>query len=92
MVKQLPTNCLSVFGHFVELALKRLNKQSTIYVLKNSLWEKLLRINFDYKLNLAKRIEGICKKTSRKLNAIARLAPYMTSLKKSILINATTVP
>ena len=52
------------------------------------MWEKLLGINFDYKLKFAKHIEGICKKASRKLNAIARLTPYMASLKKSILINA----
>lgn len=38
-------------------------------------------MNFDYKLNFAKCIEGICQKTSRKLNALTKLALYMASSK-----------
>ena len=47
--------------------------------IKHSFCEKLLDINFDSKLNFAKDIEDICQKVSRKLNALARLVPYITS-------------
>lgn len=47
--------------------------------IKNSLLGKLLRINFDYNVNIL-HIEDFCQKASKKLNAIAKLAPYMTSL------------
>ena len=54
----------------------------------NSLSEKLLGITFDYKLKFNKNIENICHKTSQKLNPFARLAPYMGTTKKRILMNA----
>ena len=49
--------------------------------IKNSFYKKLLELNFDYKLNSATRIEGFCQKTSRKLNALTKLALYMASSK-----------
>ena len=49
--------------------------------MKNSLWEKLLVINFDYKLNFAKYIEDICQKISRKLHVLAKFRSYLTSSK-----------
>ena len=70
----------------LQLALRRIFlTQSTLKVrnlqVKNSLGKKLLGKNFDDTLNFAKHIEGICQKASRMLNAIARLTPYMISLK-----------
>ena len=56
--------------------------------INNSLSEKLLGITFDCKLKFNKHIEGICQKASQKLNALARLAPYMGTTKKHILMNA----
>ena len=56
--------------------------------INNSLSEKLLGITFDCKLKFNKHIEDICQKASQKLNALARLAPYMGTTKKRILINA----
>ena len=44
--------------------------------------------NFDYKLKYKKNIEDKCQKASQKLIALARLAPYMRTTKKRILINA----
>ena len=38
--------------------------------------QKDVRYNFDYKLKLMSHIDEICKKASRKLNAVARIAPY----------------
>ena len=54
--------------------------------INNSLSEKLLGITFDCTLKLNKDIRK--QKASQKLNALSRLAPYMETTKKRILINA----
>ena len=56
--------------------------------LNNSLSEKLLGITFDCKLKFKKHIEDIYQKELQKLNAFARLALYMGTTKKHILLNA----
>ena len=53
--------------------------------INNSLSEKLLGIIFDCKLKLNKDIKGLCQKASQKLNALARLAPYMETTKNVFL-------
>ena len=55
--------------------------------LNNSLSEKILGITFDCKLKFNKHIEDICQKASQKINALARLAPYMGTTKKRIIMN-----
>ena len=55
--------------------------------INNSLSEKLLGITFDCMLKFNKHIEGICEKASKKINALARLAPYMGTTKKRIIMN-----
>ena len=56
--------------------------------INNSLSEKLLGITFYYKLKFNKHIEYICQRASQKINALARLAPYMGTTKKRIIMNA----
>ena len=56
--------------------------------IKNSSCEKMLGINFDYKLKFTNHFDEICKKASRKLNALARIAPYMGIRKRRTLMNA----
>ena len=56
--------------------------------INSSLSEKLLGITFDCKSKFNKHIKDICQKASKKLNALARLAPYMGTTKKRILMNA----
>ena len=56
--------------------------------INNSLSEKILGITFDCKLKRNKHIQDICQKMSKKLNALARLAQYMETTKKHILMNA----
>ena len=48
----------------------------------------MLGINFDYKLKFTNHIEQISKKASRKLNTLARIAPYMGIRKQYTLMNA----
>ena len=56
--------------------------------INNSQSEKLLGITFDCKLKFNKHIEYICQKALQKLNALARLVPYMETTEKRILMNA----
>ena len=56
--------------------------------INNSLSEKPLGITFDCKLKFNKDIEDISQKASQKINALTRLAPYMGTTKKRILMNA----
>ena len=57
--------------------------------INNSLSEKALGITFHLKLKFNKHIEDIARKhqASQKLNALARLPPYMGTTKKRILMN-----
>ena len=43
--------------------------------IKNCSGEKLLSINFDYKLNFEKHVESICQNASRKVNSPTRPVP-----------------
>ena len=55
--------------------------------MNNSLSEKLLGITFACKLKFNKHIEYICQEALQKINALARLAPYMGTTKKRIIMN-----
>ena len=58
------------------------------YNIANSKCEKLLGINVDHNLNFDKHLSELCKKASRKINALSRITPYMNVSKKRILMNA----
>ena len=55
--------------------------------IKSSSCEKMLGRNFGYKLKFTSHIEEICKKAPRKLNALARIASYMSIGKRRTLMN-----
>ena len=50
--------------------------------------EKLLGVKFDHKLSLDDHISELCKKASRKIHALSRVASYMNISKGRILMNA----
>ena len=56
--------------------------------IENSQSEKLLGITFDSSLSFNLHLEEICKRASQKLNAIARLTPYMSIIKRKKTVNA----
>ena len=56
--------------------------------INNSKHEKLLAVKFDYKLSFDDHISELCKKASRKIHALSRVAPYMNISKRRILMNA----
>ena len=54
----------------------------------NSKSEKLLEVKFDNKLFFDDHISELCKKASRNIHALSRVASYMNISKKCILMNA----
>ena len=54
----------------------------------NSECEKLLGVTFDYKLTSNSHVSDLCKNASRNINALARVAPYMSISKCRISMNA----
>ena len=57
-------------------------------VIKNSQNEKLLGVFFDEKATFGYHIENMCIKASKKLQALARVAPYMDLSKRKYLMVA----
>ena len=57
-------------------------------VIGHSNSKKLLGVTFDNKLKFEKHIITICQTANRKLNAFARLTPYMELGKRRMLMNA----
>ena len=58
------------------------------YEIKISECEKLLGVKFNNKLTFEKHITDICRKASRKIYALARIAQHMHLFKRRIVMNA----
>ena len=56
--------------------------------ISNSKCEKLLGVKFNHKLTFDDPISELCKNASRKIHALARVAPYMNKSKRRVLMNA----
>ena len=54
----------------------------------NTKSEKLLGVKFDHKLSFDDHISDLCKKATRKIHALPRVASYMNISKRLILMNA----
>ena len=74
--------------HMLLSSTESLNFQISETVIHNSQSTKLLGVTFDNKLKFEKHINTICQKANRKLNALARVTPYMELTKRRILMNA----
>ena len=74
--------------HMLLSSTEFLNLQISETVIQNSQSKKLLGVIFDNKLKFEKHIKTICQKANRKLNALARITPYMELTKQHILMNA----
>ena len=57
-------------------------------VIENSRCEKLLGINIDSKLSFDNHVKKLCDVASAKLKALTRVAPYLDTCKKKLLMNA----
>ena len=57
-------------------------------VIKASKSVKLLGITIDNKLNFNEHVSKLCKKTSQKLHALARISNYMSTEKLKLIMKA----
>ena len=57
-------------------------------IIGKSICEKLLGVNFDYKLKFNEHLDSILKKADRKVKALSRILPYMNFGKRWILMNS----
>ena len=55
--------------------------------IENSKCERLLGVKIDSKLNFKEHLDGIIEKASRTINALSRIAPYMNTGKRRLLMN-----
>ena len=54
----------------------------------NTKCEKHSRVKFDQRLTFDNYVSDLSQKPNRKINALARIAPYMNLSKKRLLMNA----
>ena len=57
------------------------------YTIGNRQCEKLLGVKIDVNLNFNEHISDLCKKASRKISALARIAPFMSIEKRKVVTN-----
>ena len=58
------------------------------FSIENSDCEKLLGVKIDNKLTFDYHVSDMCKKANRKINALARIAPFININKRRILMNS----
>ena len=74
--------------HMLLSSTELLNLKISETVIHNSQSKNLLGVIFDNELKFEKHINTICQKGNRKLNALARIKPYVELTKQHILMNA----
>ena len=57
-------------------------------ILENSNSQKLLGVTIDRKLNFNEHVTNLCDKASKKIQALARIFPYIPQTQKPLLMNA----
>ena len=67
---------------------RHLNIKTDDYTIGNGKCEKLLGVKIDVNLNFNDHIADLCKNTSKKISALARVAPFLSFDKRKLLINA----
>ena len=82
-LKSNPDKCLALVS-----TNKHLNMKVCDFTIGNSECEKLLGVKIDVNLNFNEHICDLCKKASRKISALARVAPFMRIEKRKVVMNA----
>ena len=54
----------------------------------NNKHEKLLGVKVDHELNFNEHVSSLCKKASQKVNALSRIASYMTFDQRRLILNS----
>ena len=73
--------------HFLMSSDEDINLMIEDQAISNSKCQKLLGIKIDNKLSFNEHLDEICKKAGQKLNALARLTPFMNIRKRRVLLN-----
>ena len=73
-----------MLANVILVSFSDVNMRVKEYDIKNSECE----IKYDSKITFEKHITDICLKASRKTYALARIAPYMDSSKRCMVMNA----
>ena len=58
------------------------------FSIENNDYEKSLGVKVDNKLTFDYHVSDMCKKANRKINALARIAPFININKRRILMNS----
>ena len=74
--------------HLVTGKLSCINLEIRDINIENRDGEKLLGVKIDKKLSFKKQLNGIIKKTSRKLSALSRIFPFMELTKRRFWMNS----
>ena len=82
-MKSNPDKC-----HLLVSSCEKIKIEIGDFEIENSKCEKLLGVHFDNRLTFDYHISGLCKKASKKINALARVSQYMNLSKREILMNA----
>ena len=56
-------------------------------ILENPISQKLLRVTLDRKLSFNEHVTNQCDKASKKIQALARIFPYVRQIQKRLLMN-----
>ena len=83
MVKSNADKC-----HLLVSSSDAVNLRVSEYDIKNSECQILLGARFNNKLKFKKHLTDICRKASRKIYALVRIAPYMGLYKRHMVMNA----
>ena len=73
-------------GHLIVSSDENISVKLENVHVENSQCEKLLGIQIDNKLSFKNHVNAMCNKTSQKLNALARISPYMNISQRRIII------
>ena len=74
--------------HFLVSTSQELSLNVNSFKIKNSDFEKLLGVKFDSKLRFDQHITDLCRTASRKIQALARVTPFMNLSKRRLLMNS----
>ena len=74
--------------HLLMSTLKSISIKVKDCIIENSDNEKLLVVTVNANLNFNGHLENILKKASKKVHMSARITPYMSTLKRKVLMNS----
>ena len=79
LMKSNPDKC-----HLLASSCEKIKMEIGDFEIENSTCEKLLGVHFDNRLTFDYHISGLCKKTSKKINELARVSQYINLSKRNI--------